>query len=55
MLDNETSKKLLTTVMEQINDLYPEKSGTQKLAHQIANIAAMVSITVLQEYEKLNQ
>ena len=42
-------------MIEQINELYPEDSDTQKLANQIANIAATVSVITLQEYEKLIQ
>lgn len=55
MLDKETSNELLSTIMERIDNMYSEKSGTDKLAKQIAKIAATVSIVALEEYEKLNQ
>ncbi len=54
MLDKETSEKLLSAIMEQFDGLNPEKNAIDKLAHQMVQIAAKVSVVALQEYEKLN-
>lgn len=55
MLDKDTSNELLSIIMERIDNMYSEKSGTDKLAKQMAKIAATVSVVALEEYEKLNQ
>lgn len=55
MLDKESSAKLLSAILEQIEAKYPNNTGTEKLLHNIAQVAADVSVISLQEYEKLNQ
>lgn len=54
-MEKETYNKLLSNVLEQVDELFPGNSSTDQLAHQMAKIAATVSVVVLQEYEKLNQ
>lgn len=55
MLDKENSEKLLSNILKRVDDMFPDESGINKLAKQIAMIAAKVSVVALQEYEKLNQ
>lgn len=55
MLDKETSNKLLSAIIERTDTMFSENSGTEKLAKQIAKIAATISVVALEEYEKLNQ
>lgn len=55
MLDKETSEKLLSNIIKRVDDMFPGEPGINKLAQQIARIAATVSVAALQEYEKLNQ
>ncbi len=55
MLTKDTSNNLMDAVMERINKMYPGRTGDEKLAQQIAKIAATVSVVTLQEYEKLGQ
>lgn len=55
MLTNDTSDRLINTVMDRIDKMYPGGNRTDDLARQIAKIAATVSVVTLQEYEKLRQ
>lgn len=55
MLTKENSDKLMTAIMERINKIFPNGTGINNLANQIAKIAATVSVVTLQEYKKLNQ
>lgn len=55
MLDKESSVKLLSAILEQIEAKYPNSTGAEKLLYNIAQVAADVSVISLQEYERLNQ
>lgn len=55
MLDQITSEKLLSAILERFDTTAPDQSGLNQLAHQIIQIAAKVSVVALQEYEQLNQ
>lgn len=55
MLNKEISENLLSAIIEQFDGINPDKSGLDKLTHQIIQIAAKISVVAIQEYEKLNQ
>lgn len=54
MLNKETSEKLQAVVLERLDTLLPDKSGTDKLIQAFSRLAVQISVITLEEYEKLN-
>lgn len=54
MLDNDLAKKLEESILNRLNEIYPQKNGEPSLTNIIAQISAHTVVIALCEYEKLN-